>query len=60
MPKRKPDDAEPVKVRVLVDSCIGRANTVAVLAPIEAEQACALGLADADPSAVEYAESIAP
>lgn len=58
MAKRKPD-ADTVRVRVLTDCHFGAANAVVELSAAEAEQACALGFADADPSAVEYAEGLA-
>lgn len=58
MAKRKPG-ADTVRVRVLTDCHVGAANAVIELPAEEADQACALGLADADPAAVEYAESIA-
>lgn len=58
MAKRKAG-ADTVRVRVLADCHFGAANAVIELPAEEADQACALGLADADPAAVEYAESLA-
>lgn len=47
---------EPVKVRILVDCCLGKCNDVV---EVDGAQLAGLdGIVDADPEAVAYAQSL--
>ena len=59
MAKAKPAAEGEVKVRILTACEHGKANDVVVLSAEQAASAEAGGIADSNPAAVAYAESIA-
>ena len=48
--------SEPVKARILVDCVLGKCNAIVMVQPDELP--ALVGVVDADPAAVAYAESL--
>jgi uncharacterized protein with GYD domain len=57
--KEKEISPDVVKVRILTTCTFGQVDTVQILSADDAQQAVAAGLADDNPDAVAYAETLA-